>query len=146
MRRHNHRLNHVPSISSSNNKQGGRHRTLTKDESNPLYKKDHAQLLEAEHWFKQAYPGRNAIRVSALPQAVADEKATPAGSFAFRLADITKVVSTLRGVLVELVGAGGAPDALREQCEAAMVKAKLKPAMIRDGYMKPFGAFKSKAK
>lgn len=55
-----------------------------KDEENPLYKKDHAQLLEAEHWFKQAYPGREAVRVSALPEAVADEKATPVGSFAFR--------------------------------------------------------------
>ncbi|MGF4434976.1 helicase, partial [Klebsiella pneumoniae] len=33
-----------------------------KDESNPLYKKDHAQLLEAEHWFKQAYAGREAVR------------------------------------------------------------------------------------
>ncbi|MBN4747463.1 hypothetical protein HUS70_23055, partial [Pandoraea nosoerga] len=49
-----------------------------------------------------------------------------------------------RGVLVELVGAGGGSDALREQCEAALVKAKLKPPMIRDGYMKPFGAFKPK--
>jgi replicative superfamily II helicase len=28
-----------------------------KDEDNPLYKKEHAQLLEAEHWFKLAYPG-----------------------------------------------------------------------------------------
>jgi hypothetical protein len=115
-----------------------------KDESNPLYKKDHAQLLEAEHWFKQAYAGREAVRVSALPEAVADEKATPVGSFAFRLAEVTKVVSALRGVLVELVGAGGGSDALREQCEAALVKAKLKPPMIRDGYMKPFGAFKPK--
>ena len=115
-----------------------------KDESNPLYKKDHAQLLEAEHWFKQAYAGREAVRVSALPEAVADEKATPVGSFAFRLAEVAKVVSALRGVLVELVGAGGGSDALREQCEAALVKAKLKPPMIRDGYMKPFGAFKPK--
>ena len=117
-----------------------------KDESNPLYKKDHAQLLEAEHWFKQAYPGRDAVRVSALPEAVADEKATPVGSFALRLAEVTKVVSALRGVLVELVGAAGAADALREQCEAALVKTKLKPAMIRDGYMKPFGSLKPKGK
>ena len=117
-----------------------------KDEGNPLYKKDHAQLLEAEHWFKQAYPGRDAIRVSALPEAVADEKATPAGSFAFRLDEITKVIGALRGVLVELVGAAGGSDALRERCEAALVKAKLKPAMIRDTFMKPFGKAKPKTK
>jgi hypothetical protein len=115
-----------------------------KDEENPLYKKDHAQLLEAEHWFKQAYPGREAVRVSALPEAVADEKATPVGSFAFRLGEVTKVVSASRGVLVELVGAAGGLDALRERCEAALIKAKLKPALIRDTFMKPFGKAKPK--
>ena len=47
--------------------------------TNPLYKNDHAQLLQAEHWFKQTYPEREAVRVSALPEAVAEEKATPAG-------------------------------------------------------------------
>lgn len=95
---------------------------------------------------KQAYPGRDAVRVSALPEAVADEKATPAGSFAFRLAEVTKVVGALRGVLVELIGAAGTADTLREQCEAALVKAKLKPAMILNGYMKPFGSLKPKSK
>lgn len=110
-----------------------------KDEANPLYKKDHAQLLEAEHWFKQTYPGRDAIRVSALPEAVADEKATPAGSLAFRLDEITQVVNALRGVLTELIGVDGDFNALSEHCEAALTKARLKPAMIRDTFMKPFG-------
>lgn len=117
-----------------------------KDDENPLYKKDHAQLLEAEHWFRQAYPGRDAVRVSALPEAVADEKATPAGSFAFQLDEVTKVVSALRSVLVELVGAAGDHEALRECCEVALVKANLKPAIIRDTFMKPFGKAKLKAK
>ena len=117
-----------------------------KDDESPLYKKDHAQLLEAEHWFKQSYPGRDAARVSALPEAIADEKATPAGSFAFQLDEITKVVSALRGVLVDLVGAAGGPEALRERCEAALVKGKLKPVTIRETFMKPFGKAKSKAK
>jgi replicative superfamily II helicase len=116
-----------------------------KDEDNPLYKKDHAQLLEAEHWFKQAYPGREAVRVTALPKAIADEKATPVGSFAFRLDDISKVVGVLRGILVDLVEASGGAGPLREQCEAALVKAKLKPAMIRDAFMKPFGKAKPQA-
>jgi len=115
-----------------------------KDEDNPLYKRDHAQLLEAEHWFKQAYPGREAVRVSALPEAVADEKATPVGSYAFRLDEVTKLVSALRGVLIELVGATGGPEALREQCEAALVKAKLKPDSIRATFMRPFGKAKPK--
>jgi replicative superfamily II helicase len=117
-----------------------------KEEGNPLYKKDHAQLLEAEHWFKQTYPGRQAVRVSALPDAVADEKATPSGSWAFRLDEVTKVVAGLRGLLVELVGATGGPDSLGAQCEGALVKAKLKPEGVRSTFMKPFGKAKPKAK
>ncbi|TYO64576.1 hypothetical protein FXV83_21200 [Bradyrhizobium hipponense] len=110
-----------------------------KDQDNPLYKKDHAQLLEAEHWFKNAYPGREALRVSALPEAVADPKATPAGSFALRLDEITKLVGALRGVLLELVSGSGKSDALRERCEAALVKAHLKPDGIKASFLKPFG-------
>ena len=78
-----------------------------KEEGNPLYKKDHAQLLESEHWFKEAYPGRAALRVSELPEAVADAKATPVGSFALRLDEITKIGGALQGVLIELVSTPG---------------------------------------
>ncbi len=110
-----------------------------KDQDNPLYKKDHAQLLEAEHWFKNAYRGREALRVSALPEAVADPKATPAGSFALRLDEITKLVGAVRGVLLELVSSPGKSDVLRERCEAALVKARLKPDGIKANFLKPFG-------
>lgn len=109
-----------------------------KEEDSPLYKRDHAQLLEAEHWFKNAYPGRVSVRVSALPQAVADEKATPAGTYALRLREITKLVGALRGILLELVGCPGGPDALRDRCEVALQKAKLKPDAILATYMQPF--------
>jgi hypothetical protein len=102
-------------------------------------KKDHAQLLEAEHWFKEAYPGRAALRVSALPEAVADAKATPVGSFALRLDEITKIVGALRDALIELVSAPGKPDVLRDRCEAALVKAHLKPDSIKTSFLKPFG-------
>lgn len=98
-----------------------------KEEGNPLYKKDHAQLLEAEHWFKEPDPGRAALRVSALPEAVADAKATPVGSFALRLDEITKIVGALRGVLIELVSTPGKPDVLRDSCEAALMKVHVEP-------------------
>ena len=81
----------------------------SKKENNPLYKNDHAQLLEAEAWFKSAYQSRDAIRVSALPEAVADPKASTAGSYALRLGEITKLVSALRGVLSDLVVSTGTP-------------------------------------
>lgn len=110
-----------------------------KEEGSPLYKKDHAQLLEAEHWFKDAYPGRNSVRVSALPEAVADVKATAAGTFALRLTDIDKLVGALGGVLAELVATPGAADVLRERCEAGLQKAKLKPDDIKSSFLTPFG-------
>jgi replicative superfamily II helicase len=117
-----------------------------KEEGNPLYKKDHAQLLEAEHWFKGAYPGRNSVRVSALPEAVADDKATPTGTFALRLTEIVKLVGALRGMLAELVAAPGGTDVLRERCEVGLQKAKLKPEDIKSRFLTLFGtAAKKKA-
>jgi replicative superfamily II helicase len=110
-----------------------------KDEDNPLYKKDHAQLLEAEHWFKGTYPGRDAVRVSALPEAVADAKATPAGSFALRLNEITKLVGARRGVLLELISSPGEADTLRERCETALTKAHLKPDGTKVTFLTAFG-------
>jgi len=70
--------------------------------------------------------------------AVADPKATPAGSFALRLDEITKLVSALRGVLLELVSSPGKSDALQERCEAAIVIARLKPDGIKASFLKPF--------
>ena len=117
-----------------------------KNEGSPLYKNDHAQLLEAENWFKETYPLRESVRVSALPEALADKKATPVGSFAFSLSEVTKVVSELRNVLVELVGASGGPKELCDRCEVELTKAELKPVAIREKFMRPFGKAKSKVK
>jgi len=116
-----------------------------KDEANPLYKTDHAQLLEAEQWFKVAYPGRGALRVSALPEALAHEKATPTGTFALRLGEITKLVTALRGVLTELAASPGDAEVLREQCEAALRRAKLTPDLLRVAYMVSFGTAAQKS-
>lgn len=110
----------------------------SKKEDNPLYKNDHAQLLEAEAWFKSVYPEREAVRVSALPEAVADPKASTAGSFAMRLDDINKLAGALRDVLEELVISSGKEDALRERCEAALVKAELRPDGIRKAFLVMF--------
>ncbi|ESY85142.1 hypothetical protein, partial [Mesorhizobium sp. LNHC229A00] len=110
----------------------------SKKQDNPLYKNDHAQLLEAEAWFKGAYPDRQSVRVSALPEAVADAKASTAGSYALRLNDITKLVGALRGVLSDLVVSPGNAATLRERCEAALQKANLKPSGIKNTFLVSF--------
>jgi len=95
-------------------------------------------VLEAEHWFKGMYPKRDALRVSALPEAVADKKATPDGTNAMRLAEVTKIVGALRGVLTDLTVSPGDETALLERCEDLLVKAKLKPDGIKATFLKPF--------
>jgi hypothetical protein len=55
-----------------------------------------------------------------------------------RLDDINKLVGALRGVLEELVVSPGKGDALRERCEAALVKANLKPEGLRKTFLVPF--------
>ena len=113
-----------------------------KKPENPLYKNDHAQLLQAEHWFKQTYPSRRVARVSALPQAVAEAKATAAGTFALRLDDATRIVTGLRGVFGELVQATGSRQELTALCESALRKSGLTPKRLRDDFMVPFGGAK----
>ena len=108
-----------------------------KEEDSPLYKKDHAHLLEAEQWFKNAYPGCVAVRVSALPQALAGER-NSRRHLPLPLREITKLVGALREVLLELAGCSGGADAIRDRCEVALQKAKLKPEAILATYMKPF--------
>jgi replicative superfamily II helicase len=109
-----------------------------KQDDNPLYKRDHAQLLEAEQWFKATYPGRESVRVSALPEPVADQKATPAGTFALRLADVTRLAGAVREVLTDMTVAPGDEAALREKCEELLLKGKLKPEGIKNSFLKPF--------
>jgi replicative superfamily II helicase len=109
-----------------------------KKDDTPLFKKDHAQLLEAEHWFKSMYPGRDALRVSALPEVIADKKATPEGTYAMRLAEVAKIVGALRDVLTDLTIAPGDDAALRDRCEGLLVNAKLKPAGIKSTFLTPF--------
>jgi len=64
-------------------------------------------------------------------QTVADEKATPVGSFALPLAEIRKVVGALRVLLQELIAGPGGAEAFTEQCEVALQKTNLKPEAIR---------------
>jgi replicative superfamily II helicase len=109
-----------------------------KQDENPLYKKDHAQLLEAEHWFHGTYPGREAIRVSALPEPVAHQKATPRGTLALRLSDATRLAGAVREMLAELIGTPGDQTALREHCEELLTRAKLKPDGIKVSFLTPF--------
>ena len=81
---------------------------------------------------------RDVPRVSALPEPVADQKATPTGTFALRLADITKLAGALRELLTDLTAASGDEAALRERCEELLAKPGLKPADIKRTFLKPF--------
>ena len=115
-----------------------------KNEDSPLYKKDQAQLLHAEHWFEETYPNRKSKRISALPQALAESKSIPAGTLAFRLHDIDRMVGKLRDVLYNLAWGNGETHALREQCEVELLRAKLTPTDIPKEFMKPFRNASSK--
>jgi hypothetical protein len=42
-------------------------------------------------------------------------------------------------VLAEPVGSPGVPESLRDRCESALVRAKLKPDLIKSTFLLPFG-------
>jgi hypothetical protein len=69
---------------------------------------------------------------------IADQKATPKGTFALRLTDATRLAGAVRAVLTELVASPGEQAALRERCEELLTHAKLKPDDIKSSFLKPF--------
>jgi hypothetical protein len=109
-----------------------------KEADNPLYKKDHAQLLEAEQWFKQTYPGRASLRVSALREALAEQKASPAGTMALRLDTLAQLSGALRRVLAALAGAEGDAAALEHNCEMLLNNESLTSAKLTTAFLIPF--------
>lgn len=109
-----------------------------KKPENPLSKKDHGQLLESEKWFKKEYPKRKAVRVSALPEAFAENKVTPDGTFALKLTDITNICIGLRRVLERLVQPGSVPISIHEECEKLIQRENLTPALIKKSFLNPF--------
>ncbi len=108
-----------------------------KQEDTPLHKKDHAQLLQSEHWYKDKYPNREVVRVSVLPKSVVDSKVTATGTLACTLQNIQNITTALTGMLNEFIHLD-LNKFSEQQCESALKKAKLKPEMIKDTFMKPF--------
>lgn len=109
-----------------------------KEADNPLYKKDHAQLLEAEQWFKQTYPGRASLRVSALREAIAEQNASPAGTMALKLDALAQLSGALRRVLATLAGAEGDTAALEHHCETLLNKEGLTTDKLAKTFLVPF--------
>jgi len=48
----------------------------------------HAQLFETERWFRETYPGCDSVKVSALPEPVADGRATQRSLSGWNLVNI----------------------------------------------------------
>lgn len=110
-----------------------------KDADNPLYKKDHAQLLEAEQWFKTNYRGRPAsLRVSALREAVAESKASPSGTMALKLDALAQMSGALRRVLEAISTTEGEIAALEHHCEVLLDKEGLTSTKLGQTFLVPF--------
>ena len=109
-----------------------------KEAYNPLYKGDHAQLLEAEHWYKTTYPNRAAVRVSALREAAADAKASTAGTMALTLDALARLSGAVRRLLEELVVEEGDEGAIQRRCEALLITNSLTPDALKKCFLVPF--------
>lgn len=109
-----------------------------KEEKNPLYKNDHAQLLESEQWFRKTYEGRNCVRVSALPVPRADSKATTDGTFALTLQKIATLSGAVRELLSVIAQQQGDRPELEERCEAELRRLNLTPDGIKLAFLVPF--------
>jgi hypothetical protein len=88
-----------------------------KESHNPLYKKDHAQLLEAERWFHSNYAGWTCVRVSVLDHPIADSKASTKETKALSMAKLSALITEMRLVLETLLSADIKNSQIEHLCE-----------------------------
>lgn len=86
---------------------------------NALTKENHGQLLVAQEWFNQNYPGYEAVRISVHPTNKATKSAAATDSYALTYETLTELISDTRTLLTKL-------------CESQLTNAELAAECARE--------------
>ena len=109
-----------------------------KEPDKPLTKDEHGQLLNAEAWFRQAYPGYSCIRVVVHPNALITPSVVAGTSKVFTLNMLRKLVVDLRHLLENLTSSLVSHSDLVLQCEQLLATSTLEPQALIQHYLLPF--------
>lgn len=109
-----------------------------KKDDNPLNKGEHGQLLVAEQWFTQNYPGHVAIRVGIVPNAYATKAAAAELSCALTLDKLALMVSDARSLIADLCESQLPASTLEGYCAQLLEKSPLAAEKLVGSYLQSF--------
>ena len=99
---------------------------------------DQIQLRLAEQWHSSRYPGRLALRVAVLPEAVLEGGATSDGSFALCRAQVVRLAGAAQKTAQRFIDSVDELDEFHERCQRVIAIESLDPSGIRSKYLKLF--------
>ncbi len=108
-----------------------------KQDKNPLTKEEHGQLLVAEQWFVQNYPGYSSHRVVVHPTNKATAAASAHESYALTLDRLNQLVAESRVLLRELCESQLTDIELEGQCQHSIEHSPIRADRLVN-YLVPF--------
>ncbi|QHF47209.1 helicase [Pseudomonas sp. S35] len=108
-----------------------------KKDKNPLTKEEHGQLLVAEQWFVQNYPGYSSHRVVVHPTNKATAAASAHESYALTLDRLNQLVAESRVLLRELCESQLTDIELEGQCQHSIEHSPIRADRLVN-YLVPF--------
>lgn len=112
-----------------------------KKSKNALTKEEHGQLLVAEEWFSNHYPGYQCIRVSIHPENIATKAAVAGAAHALTYAKLTTLIDDARALLTRLSESQLTGSNLVAECDQLLSNSSLHSTRFVFGYLLPFKEF-----
>lgn len=106
-----------------------------KKEKNPLTKEQHGQLLVADAWFSENYPGFSRVLVSVHPTNKATKAASATGSYALTYEKLAALVSDSRSLLAKLCESQLAEHDLSAECARELDRSPIRADSLVRNYL-----------
>jgi hypothetical protein len=109
-----------------------------KKAGNPLNKDNHGQLLVADEWFKDKYPGFKSIRVSVHPNSFSTDQAEAHNSFVLTYEHLQRLVTEAREIYASLAESKLPAEDLELQCSQQLEQSKIRHDQVAENFLIPF--------
>lgn len=109
-----------------------------KNGKNALTKEEHGQLLVAEEWFEEHYPGTKAHRVSVHAKNVATKAAAATASYALTFEKLAALVSDARVLISKLCESQLSANDLVAECTRQLASSPIEARKLTASYLQGF--------
>lgn len=107
----------------------------------PLDKGDHAQLLEAEHWFKSEYKSHTPTRVSIHPNRAVRYEPTTDGTKVLTFEKLNELIMAARKLIISLDSSVLTKEQLEIRCQELLENLNLTPEKLPQNFLETFLPF-----